>query len=88
MLQKIEVLELEALFYYRILALSEVAKQINIYRMRMYIFRIVVEVAVSHVFFSWVFGFGGKVEIKGPQSVKEEYTMMVKKAYKNLLDLK
>lgn len=63
-------------------------EEVESYAYNLSSFRIVVEVAVSHVFFSWVFGFGGKVEIKGPQSVKEEYTMMVKKAYKNLLDLK
>lgn len=39
-----------------------------------------VEVAVSNVFFSWVFGFGGKVRIKGPAEVKEQYKEMVMKA--------
>lgn len=47
-------------------------------------FKIVVEVAVSHVFYSWIFGFGGKVKIKGPQNVKEEYAMMIKEVYKDL----
>ena len=40
-------------------------------------FRVVVNVAVSHVFYSWVFGFGGKVKIKGPEEVKKEYKAMV-----------
>ena len=36
-------------------------------------FKAEVEVATSHVFYSWVFGFGGRVKIKGPESVKREY---------------
>ncbi len=39
-----------------------------------------VEVAVSHVFYSWVFGFGGKVKIKSPEKVKNGYIQMVKNA--------
>ena len=36
-----------------------------------------VEVAVSNVFFSWVFGFGGKVIINAPAEVKNQYYQMV-----------
>lgn len=43
-------------------------------------FKAEVEVATSHVFYSWVFGFGGRVKIKGPESVKREYEEMVKAA--------
>lgn len=43
-------------------------------------FKAEVEVATSHVFYSWVFGFGGRVIIKGPESVKREYAEMVKAA--------
>lgn len=43
-------------------------------------FRAIVNVAVSHVFYSWVFGFGGKVKIKGPEAVKQKYFEMVKSA--------
>ena len=32
-----------------------------------------VEVAVNNVFFGWIFGFGGKVKIKGPEDVAAEY---------------
>ena len=42
-------------------------------------FRADVEVAVSNVFFSWIFGFEGKVRILGPESVKEKYEQMVAK---------
>lgn len=47
-------------------------------------FRAVVDIAVSHIFYSWVFGFGGKVKIKGPEYVKEEYADMLREAVRNL----
>lgn len=47
-------------------------------------FRVVVNIAVSHVFFSWVFGFGGKVKIKGPENVKEKYSEMLQAAVAGL----
>ena len=43
-------------------------------------FRVKVDVAVSNVFYGWVFGFGGKVKIEAPVDVKEEYKQMVKAA--------
>ncbi len=43
-------------------------------------FRAVVNIAVSHIFYSWVFGFGGKVKIKGPEKVKEKYAEMLREA--------
>lgn len=47
-------------------------------------FRAVVNVAVSHVFYSWMFGFGGKVKIKGPENIKEEYAEMLRAAVTGL----
>ena len=46
-------------------------------------FRVIVNVATSHVFYSWVFGFGGKVKIKSPADVKETYSNMLKSAIEN-----
>lgn len=43
-------------------------------------FRIQTEVSASPTFFGWLFGFGGKVQILGPQSLKEQYRQMVEKA--------
>ena len=43
-------------------------------------FKITVNVATSHIFYSWIFGFGGKVKILGPDAVKEEYLNMVKRS--------
>ncbi len=43
-------------------------------------FKIVVDVAVSNVFYSWIFGFGGKVKIEGPGDIQNEYRNMVQKA--------
>ena len=44
-------------------------------------FRVIEEVAVGTVFFNWIFGFQGKVRIKGPESVKEQYRKMVENAF-------
>lgn len=43
-------------------------------------FKITVNVATSHIFYSWIFGFGGKVKILGPDMVREEYVAMLDKA--------
>lgn len=43
-------------------------------------FRALVNVAVSNVFYSWVFGFGGKVKILHPAEVKEQYSNMLRNA--------
>ena len=53
---------------------------VTTYANNMESFRVIVNVAVSHVFYSWVFGFGGKVKIKGPIAVKEKYIEMVRAA--------
>lgn len=43
-------------------------------------FRAEVEIAVNNVFFSWIFGFGGKVEILGPEKVKNNYIDLIRRA--------
>lgn len=43
-------------------------------------FQFAAEVSVSPTFFAWVFMFGGKIKILSPQSVKEEYAELIKKA--------
>lgn len=48
-------------------------------------FRVEANIAVSNVFYSWVFGFGGRVKIKAPEDVKAEYTEMVKSAFDMLI---
>jgi len=40
-------------------------------------FRAFVNVAVSSVFYSWVFGFRGEVKIKAPENIKKDYLEMV-----------
>lgn len=44
----------------------------------------VVEVAVNHIFLSWIFGFGGKVRIKSPDLVSDKYKDMLRKACENI----
>ena len=43
-------------------------------------FKLEVNVAANHVFFSWVFGFGGKVKIKAPENAKAQYKRMIEQA--------
>ena len=50
-------------------------------------FRAVVSTAVGPVFYSWVFGFGGKVSIKSPEDVKKSYAAMVKPVSYTHLDV-
>ena len=47
-------------------------------------FRVITEVAVGTVFFNWIFGFRGKVKIKGPEDVKKEYSEMIREAFSAL----
>ena len=54
--------------------------EVTTYANDMTSFRAVVNVAINHVFYSWVFGFGGKVRIKGPDNVKEKYVEMLQAA--------
>lgn len=53
-------------------------EDVKVYANDMTSFRIIVHTTVSHIFFSWVFGFCGRVKIKGPLEVKNEYIKMVK----------
>ena len=56
-------------------------KEVTTYAYDMKAFRVVVDIAVNHVFYSWVFGFMGKVKINAPQDIKDKYLEMVKSAY-------
>lgn len=47
-------------------------------------FRVEPDIAVSSVFFSWVFGFGGMVKILGPRQVKEDYARMIRSAMESV----
>lgn len=47
-------------------------------------FKVTVEVSTSPTFFGWIFGFGGKVQILSPESVKEEYRQMIVQASENI----
>jgi hypothetical protein len=59
--------------------LDKFGKDVTTYCYDMENFRVEVDVVVSSVFFSWVFGFEGDVVINGPVEVKENYKEMVLK---------
>ena len=60
--------------------LDKFGKTVNTHRCDEERFVAIVDVAVSNVFFSWVFGFDGKVTIKSPETVITQYKKMVQKA--------
>ena len=43
-------------------------------------FRVIAEIAVGKIFFNWIFGFDGKVRIKAPEDVKQQYKEQILKA--------
>ncbi len=47
-------------------------------------FKIDVDASVNNVFFSWVFGFNGKVKINSPNEVRDQYKQMVMSAAEDL----
>lgn len=49
-------------------------------------FSATVEAPINHLFYSWIFGFGGKVKILEPKAIVEEYAEMVLKAATTLVD--
>lgn len=59
-------------------------EDVQTYANDMQTFRAMVDVSVNHVFFGWVFGFAGKVKIKGPETVKNQYSDMMRNAFDNL----
>ncbi len=60
--------------------LDKFGKDVATYAYDMENFRVEADVVPGIVFYSWVFGFEGKVVINGPEEVKEQYKEMVLKA--------
>ena len=59
-------------------------EEVETYAYNMDCFRVEAESAINNVFYTWVFGFNGKVRILSPEDVKEEYKQMVLSAASNL----
>ena len=57
--------------------IDKFGKDVKVLANDMKSFRVIANTAVGSVFYSWVFGFGGKVNIKSPEEVKEQYKQMV-----------
>lgn len=64
--------------------LDKFGKDVTTYAYDMENFRVETDVVPGTVFYSWVFGFGGKVVINGPAEVKEQYKELVLKAAEGL----
>lgn len=54
-------------------------ENVTTYAYDMTSFRAIARIAPTHIFYSWVFGFGGLVTINGPAEVKDRYKEMVLK---------
>ena len=64
--------------------IDKFGKDVHVLANDMKSFRAIIETSVGSVFYSWIFGFGGKVVIKSPEDVKDEYSRMVLSAEKAL----
>jgi predicted DNA-binding transcriptional regulator YafY len=64
--------------------IDKVGTDAPVYACDQHNFRVITEVAVGPVFFNWIFGFSGRVKIKGPEDVKEAYAGMIKAAAESL----
>ncbi len=64
--------------------IDKFGKDVTVYANDMQSFKAVVTTSLGNVFYSWIFGFGGKVAIKSPQDVRAQYCEMVRKAYEAL----
>lgn len=53
--------------------IDKFGKDVHVLANDMKSFRAVIETSVGSVFYSWIFGFGGRVAIKSPEDVKDEY---------------
>ncbi len=60
--------------------IDKFGKDVTVLANDMKSFRVLVNTSVGSVFYSWIFGFCGKVMIKSPEKVKEEYAQMVRDA--------
>ena len=64
--------------------IDQFGEEVKTYAYSLSSFRAEVKVTTSQMFFSWIFGLGGRVMINGPQRVKDEYEKMVRDAAANL----
>lgn len=60
--------------------IDKFGKDVKVLANDMKSFRVIANTAVGSVFYSWIFGFGGKVRIKAPVEVKQQYVEMIKAA--------
>ena len=64
--------------------IDKFGKDVHVLANDMKSFRTVIEISVGSAFYSWIFGFGGRVVIKSPEDVKDEYSDMVLNVAKSI----
>ena len=57
--------------------IDKFGKDVHVLANDMKSFRAVIETSAGSVFYSWIFGLGGRGVIKSPEDVKDEYSSMV-----------
>ena len=57
--------------------IDKFGKEVKVLANDMKSFRVIVNTAVGSVFYSWIFGFAGKVSIKSPEEIRDEYKQLV-----------
>ena len=60
--------------------IDKFGKDVSVQEIDNQTFRTVVSTSVGSVFYSWIFGFCGKVRIAFPADVKNDYAAMIEKA--------
>ena len=60
--------------------LDRFGEDVSVFAHDMKSFRVIVKTPINHIFYGWVFGFGGKIKIRSPIDVKNDYYKMLKES--------
>lgn len=64
--------------------IDKFGNDVTVYACDQHSFRVEATVSTGTTFYNWIFGFQGKVRIKKPESIREEYKRLVLNAAQNL----
>ena len=64
--------------------INQFGHDITTYTCDQHSFRVIATVGTSIALYNWIFGFQGKVKLRGPEAVCQEYESMVRKAAESL----
>lgn len=64
--------------------IDKFGSEVTTYACDQYSFRVEASVSIGTTFYNWIFGFHGRVKIRAPESVKEEYQSLVQLAAQSM----